>query len=1177
MAKTFSGADEDQNAVGGSHNVFSSDGPVSVPDTAYITNSEMVRDGQDLVLTTEDGQVVIEGYFIAQPPPQIISPQGAVLSPDMVNSFVQSPAQYAQKASMTDASPVGSVQEVSGDATITRTDGSTENIRIGTPVYQGDIVETEGEGAVNIVFIDETSFAVSENARLAIDEYVFDPATESGSTNFSVLRGVFVFTSGLIGRDDPDDVEIDTPVGSIGIRGTIIAGDVDAGEFTVVEGAIVLRSHNGEEMTLADQFATARFDSDTGSIQSMGQLTAGDVGARFASISKVAPAFHSSLGEGGNGEAPQEGAGEQEEAQPSEDETVQEEPVSEETTEEASSEETTEEATEETTEEASSEETTEEATEETTEEATEETSTEEATIETTTTETTTTDTSVPPPTTTTTTSTDSYSTSTSTDTSTTDSTTDSTDTSSTDSSTTDTSDDTTTATTTTTTNTAPPPFEVNIIKYGLDDIPDFGDVVATIDVTYPGYYEQVGYTLDRADSIFALDQVDSNTAVIRYVGGEDRYTVGEIFDFTVKATSEYGDSLQKSFGIEVQDYDNPDGPELIDLNHLDSTASVVKHDYSNSNNFNNIKVAALGDGDGDGTPEYGVFGYDGDLNYKIYEGGSLTPDWEGTYGIGSDYSEFDVASIGDTDGDGKDDYIVGARMAATYGEVSIYGGDGTQVTDTGPAANYGTSVAGLGDINNDGYEDFAISSISGVTGDGEVNIYLGGDASISAFDIANYSYQIDGTTIGFGTEVHKAGYYNSDSYGDIIVGSPGEYAAYIYSGEGPSYNQLAKISGAGIGTGDNQFGHAVMGGFDLNGDGLDDVAIGGGNDGYIVYGGNGVTDVASLDGSNGFKLVGDAAKIVGGGYAGDFNADGYDDVAFVSTYFNDADYINDIFVMYGGTNVATDLGSGGSVNISSLDASNINASDYAFQIIWDGPNINGENIEVSSAGDIDGDGFDDLVIGSSDTDEVFIVHGRPTYGALDSSDPDMHAAGLNHDPNMDIIASSSGDSLVGGSGNIYIKDGGYGNLSMRGGAGNDTLFVSAERIDTTVSDNHRTLDGGAGVYDTLRIVGGGSIDFSGVLELDGIERIDMLNSYINTLTLDANDIFDMAGDRHALVAGAKEMYVLTIDGDADDTVDLTAAGFTAKASYDEAGYAAYTNAAETHVLLIDTDITSISF
>jgi hypothetical protein len=272
------------------------DGPiVELPDASYVRDADMVRDGMDLVLDGPQGAIVIKGYFASEQTPNLVAPDGSTLTPALVESFAKSPAEFAQNASMTDESPVGAVQEVSGEATVTRLDGTVEEIAIGTPIYQGDIIETDADGAVNIVFADETSFAVSEEARLAIDEYVFDPATQSGSTDFSVLKGVFVFTSGLIGRDDPDDVQIDTPVGSIGIRGTIIAGNVDTGEITVVEGAIVLRDTHGNEMTLANQFETAKFNVESGTIDNMGELSANDVGARFSTVSHVSPSLFSSI------------------------------------------------------------------------------------------------------------------------------------------------------------------------------------------------------------------------------------------------------------------------------------------------------------------------------------------------------------------------------------------------------------------------------------------------------------------------------------------------------------------------------------------------------------------------------------------------------------------------------------------------------------------------------------------------------------------------------------------------------------------------------------------------------------------------------------------------------------------------------------------------------------------
>lgn len=269
---------------------------ISLPDETFVRDADLSRDGSDLYVKTNTDTVVIHDYFTQNTPPTLIAPNGTALTPQLVNSFLHSQAYYAEASnSANDASPVGAIQEITGEATITRTNGHIEAAGIGTPIYQGDVIETSEKGAVNIIFVDETTFAVSNDARLAIDEYVFDPSTQAGKTNFSVLKGVFVFTSGLIGREDPDDVEISTPAGSIGIRGTIIAGDVDTGEITVIEGAIVLKDFAGHSLTLSTQFETAKFLPHSGDISHLGSLSVDEILNKYLSVSTVAGDLFSSI------------------------------------------------------------------------------------------------------------------------------------------------------------------------------------------------------------------------------------------------------------------------------------------------------------------------------------------------------------------------------------------------------------------------------------------------------------------------------------------------------------------------------------------------------------------------------------------------------------------------------------------------------------------------------------------------------------------------------------------------------------------------------------------------------------------------------------------------------------------------------------------------------------------
>ncbi len=271
---------------------------ITIPAGKFISDSEIARDGQDLTLTSTDGEVVvITDYFTAEQTPILQSPDGSILTESLVHSFLKTGDQFAQAGTLNDASPIGAIEELEGSVVITRVDGTSETATLGTPVYEGDTIETSADGAANILFLDDTSMAVSEGARLSVDNYKFDAATESGETNLSVLRGVFVYTSGLIGRDDPDDVLIETPVGSIGIRGTIIAGNINPdgqSEITVLEGAIVVSNGQGEA-TLSQQYETVKINGFNDSIEALGVKEAGEMKTSYGSVSNVIPQLFSSI------------------------------------------------------------------------------------------------------------------------------------------------------------------------------------------------------------------------------------------------------------------------------------------------------------------------------------------------------------------------------------------------------------------------------------------------------------------------------------------------------------------------------------------------------------------------------------------------------------------------------------------------------------------------------------------------------------------------------------------------------------------------------------------------------------------------------------------------------------------------------------------------------------------
>lgn len=89
--------------------------------------------------------------------------------------------------------------------------------RIGDPVYRGDVVQTGANGKVGITFTDGAAFNLSSNARMVLNEFVYDPNGTSNSTLFSLTKGTFTFIAGKVATGG---MKIDTPVATMKFRGT---------------------------------------------------------------------------------------------------------------------------------------------------------------------------------------------------------------------------------------------------------------------------------------------------------------------------------------------------------------------------------------------------------------------------------------------------------------------------------------------------------------------------------------------------------------------------------------------------------------------------------------------------------------------------------------------------------------------------------------------------------------------------------------------------------------------------------------------------------------------------------------------------------------------------------------------------------------------------------------------
>lgn len=111
---------------------------------------------------------------------------------------------------------------VTGNVTMTRSTGEIGVVvESGMPVYLGDRIRTSANSGMQILLLDETVFTVGPDSDIAIDEFVYDPATGEGRIVADMVRGVMRFVTGKIPLNNPASMDINLPVGSIGIRGTI--------------------------------------------------------------------------------------------------------------------------------------------------------------------------------------------------------------------------------------------------------------------------------------------------------------------------------------------------------------------------------------------------------------------------------------------------------------------------------------------------------------------------------------------------------------------------------------------------------------------------------------------------------------------------------------------------------------------------------------------------------------------------------------------------------------------------------------------------------------------------------------------------------------------------------------------------------------------------------------------
>lgn len=202
------------------------EGVIVIPDASLLFSGDYKRAGFDLSLSKYGREHIVHDYFRAEKRATLGSPDGATLSSEIVDALTGY-ARYVQSNAtpQSSAKVIGAVVKLAGDATAVR-NGVAVSLHVGDNVYKNDVIQSASDSLLGITFIDGTAFSLSSNARMVLNDMVYDPNGSSNSSFLSLVQGTISFVAGQTAKNGT--MRVDTPVATMGIRGTAVFVEIAA-------------------------------------------------------------------------------------------------------------------------------------------------------------------------------------------------------------------------------------------------------------------------------------------------------------------------------------------------------------------------------------------------------------------------------------------------------------------------------------------------------------------------------------------------------------------------------------------------------------------------------------------------------------------------------------------------------------------------------------------------------------------------------------------------------------------------------------------------------------------------------------------------------------------------------------------------------------------------------------